>query len=58
MAGRRQHNAEFKAKVVLEVLGGEKTPVVTPNFRTESTPVKVNVCSFSRPFSFPLATVP
>jgi transposase len=26
MAGRRQYNAEFKAKVVLEVLSGEKTP--------------------------------
>jgi transposase len=26
MAGRRQYNAEFKAKLVLEVLSGEKTP--------------------------------
>jgi transposase-like protein len=26
MVGRRQYNAEFKAKVVLEVLSGEKTP--------------------------------
>jgi transposase len=26
MAGRRQYNAEFKAKVVLEVLSSEKTP--------------------------------
>jgi transposase len=25
MAGRRQYNAEFKAKVLLEVLSGEKT---------------------------------
>jgi transposase-like protein len=25
MAGRRQYNAEFKAKVVLAVLSGEKT---------------------------------
>lgn len=26
MAGRRQYNAQFKAKVVLAVLSGEKTP--------------------------------